>query len=183
MWSSEYGPLSKARCMRLSLIGTAVVGCIIIIAAAIPTALAGFLDQKAADKAYKVEFKLPGERCSPAHQIHLSVSDGRPLPCVRVGSLPSSGNPTVKGFTEAQTDEVIKLAAALGSDGLSAGEQRRIQDRVDQLVTSVPSAERAQYQATIRLGGMWGSRIAWAAIGALVAAVLGLIGCYRLADL
>jgi hypothetical protein len=181
MWSSGCRPMWKARYMRLSLAMAGAVGSIMVIAFGLASALVGFLDQSSADKAYEVEFRHPGDECSPAHELHLSVSDGKPLPCVRAGFLPVGRRAQVEGFTEAQTDEVIKLATELGASGLSAGEQRRIQHQVDRILISVPPAKRAHYEATISVGGLWGRDLGWTAIGAVVAAALGCIGCFRLA--
>ena len=109
--------------MRLTVAMIGMVVGVLVIAFGLATVLAGFLDQGAADKAYVVEFKHPGEKCSPAHELHLSVSDGEPLPCVRAGFLPAGRNAQLEGFTEAQTDQVIKLAREAGRDGLSTAEQ------------------------------------------------------------
>ncbi|MFD0854813.1 hypothetical protein ACFQ07_21415, partial [Actinomadura adrarensis] len=158
-----------------------MVGSILIIVFGLVTALAGFLDQNSADKAYVVEFKHLNEECSPAHELHINVSNGEPLPCVRSGFLPTSHKAQLEGFTEAQTDQVTKLAALLGRNGLSETEQHQIQAEVDRILASVPEAGRKQYTATVRIGGLWGEPLGWVAIGAVVVSALGCAGCFRLA--
>jgi hypothetical protein len=135
------------------------------------SALAGYLDQREANRVYVVQFKRPGDECGGARQMHLDVTDGKPLSCRPgyagvIGGYPRNDLP---GFTDAQNEDVLTLAEGLGGDGLSATEQRQIQDRVDQIVGTVPAAERPD-----RKPGLWGARQAWVGGGLALAGVVGL---------
>jgi hypothetical protein len=140
-------------------------------------ALVGFLDQRVADQTYVVKFNRPGDECGGARQMHLDVADGKPLACRPGYAIGGSSRGTLAGFTEAQNDEVRALAEELGGDGLSAADQREIQDRVDQILTTVPTAERPD-----RKPGLWGARQAWLCGGLAVAGLLGTITVMLLAS-
>jgi hypothetical protein len=140
-------------------------------------ALVGFLDQRVADQTYVVQFKRPGDDCGGARQMYVDVTDGKTLACRPSYALSGRSGTSLSGFTEAQNDEVRALAEELGRDGLSAAEQREIQDRVDQILTTVPAAERPD-----RRPGLWGARQAWLCGALAMAGVLGIITVMILAS-
>lgn len=164
--------------MRLFLACVAAIVSVSLVAFGAVSALVGLLNQGEADEVYVVQFKRPGDECGGARQMHLDVTDGKPLACRPgyagvVGGRASSDLP---GFADAQNEQVRALAEELGSGGLSAAEQRQIQDRVDQISATVPTAERPD-----RKPGLWGARLAWLGGGMVVAGILGLAALVLLA--
>jgi hypothetical protein len=156
--------------MRLLLACLAMFVCISAVAFGGVGALVGYLDQREADGFYVVQFKRPGDKCGSSRQMHLDVADGKPLGC-RPGYAGFAGGSrgSLSGFSPAQNEEVRTLAEELGADGLSDAEQRQIQARVDQILTTVPAAERPD-----RKPGLWGARLAWLCGGMAVAGILGI---------
>lgn len=163
--------------MRLFLACVAAFVSVSLVAFGGVSVLVGLLNQREADGVYVVQFNRPGDECGGARQLHLNVTDGKPLACrpgyAGVGGFARSDLP---GFADAQNEEVRALAEKLGSDGLSAAEQRQLQDRVDQISATVPTAERPD-----RKPGLWGARLAWLGGGMAVAGILGLVALFLLA--
>ncbi|MQA11679.1 MAG: hypothetical protein GEU98_24645 [Pseudonocardiaceae bacterium] len=126
-------------------------------------------------QAYLVGF-LPGAGCDDAHELYLRIEDGAVVDCVPAGVTFGSGRVRLPGFTDAQNEQVRTLAERLGSSGLSAAEQREIQNRVDNLTAAVPSAERPYGDHAVS-----GADRTWLGVGMLVAALLGIVGFVRLA--
>lgn len=144
------------------------------------SALAGYLDQREADRVYVVQFKRPGDECGAARQMHLDVASGEPLSCRPgyAGVIGGYAMDDLPGFTDAQNDEILALAKSLGGDGLSTAEQGQIQDRVDQIAATVPAAERPD-----RKPGLWGARQAKLGGALALAGVVGLAVLVLLATL
>jgi hypothetical protein len=156
--------------MRVLLVMLFALGCAGLFAGGVLFAVDGFAEQRSADRAYVVGFQTAGTECG-TYGLHLNSGDGTPLTCVPVGVRPAPGQRAgLRGFSDAQYDEVMTLAARLGSGGLSATEQRQIQDRVDQFAAGVPPADRPFPDS-----GLWGARRGWLGVGMLVASVLGFV--------
>ncbi|MFB6720413.1 hypothetical protein ACFCV3_09650 [Kribbella sp. NPDC056345] len=101
--------------------------------------LYGFVEQYAAHYTYVVGFKKPGDGCGN-NKLSVSRVTGEPLVCGVVGSpgrLP--------GFTDEQNAEVIALSKELGADGFQPGEREQVQQRVDQIVASLPPDRLPQH--------------------------------------
>ncbi|MEV0729747.1 hypothetical protein [Polymorphospora sp. NPDC050346] len=164
--------------MRLLLACLVAIVSVGLVAFGGVSALAGFLDQRAADRVYVVQFKRPGDECGGARQLHLDVTDGKPLSCRPgyAGVVGGYARNDLPGFADAQNEQVLALAEGLGGDGLSSAEQRQIQDRVDQILATVPAAERPD-----RKPGLWGARQAWLGGGLAMAGVIGLVALLLLA--
>jgi hypothetical protein len=151
---------------RMVLTMLAVFACVALFAVGVPSVLVGIAEQRHADRAYVVGF-VPGSRCGDDHELYLSVRDGEPLDCVSAG-LSGSGRVRLPGFTDAQDEQVETLAEQLGTDGLSAAEQREIQDRVDKLTATVPPSARPYRDQAV-----WGAGRAWLGAGMAIAGILG----------
>ncbi|MFC0529719.1 hypothetical protein [Phytohabitans kaempferiae] len=164
--------------MRLLLACLVAIVSVGLVAFGGVSALVGLLDQRAADRVYVVQFKRPGDDCGGARQMHLDVTTGKPLSCRPgyAGAIGGYARNDLPGFADADNEDVLALAETLGADGLSTAEQREIQDRVDQIVTTVPDAERPD-----REPGLWGARQAWLGGGLVAAGVVGLVALLLLA--
>jgi hypothetical protein len=164
--------------LRLLLACVAAIVSVGLVAFGGVSALAGFLDQREADRVYVVQFKRPGDECGAARRMHLDVTDGKPLSCRPgfTGAVGGYARNDLPGFAEAQNQEVLVLAERLGGDGLSTAEQRQIQDRVDQIAAGLPAAERPD-----RKPGLWGARQAWLGGGLAMAGAVGLVVLFLLA--
>ncbi|MFI0357926.1 hypothetical protein [Actinomadura sp. 9N407] len=154
--------------MRLILMLLAVLAGMALVVVGVPSVLVGIAEQRHIDRAYVVGF-VPGSGCGDAHALHLSVRDGEPLDCVSAG-LFGSGKVRLPGFTDAQNDQVDTLAEQLGSNGLSAAEQRAIQNQVDKLTATVPPSERPYHDQVVR-----GTGRAWLGAGMVIAGILGCV--------
>jgi hypothetical protein len=165
----EGGPLSKVVVRMRCLVGLLVaLGCTALFVGGAATAFVGFADQNVANHIYKVGFKHAGDECG-AESLVLSIEDGAPLVCGPIGMPLQRQKVDFPGFTDAQNDEVFTLASELGSGGLSAAEQRQIQDWVDRLAAAVAPADRPQRS------GLWGARLGWLGIGMVAISIVGLI--------
>jgi len=128
--------------------------------------LVGIAEEGTDDHVYDVVFVRDVEPCDE-NELYLSIEDGEALSC-GVG-LSMATRVDLPGFTEAQNDEVGELADQLGIDGLTGAEQHQIQDRVDELLATVPRARRGDYHP-----GIWGARRAWLGLSMVLASVLGM---------
>lgn len=135
--------------------------------------LAGVLDQHGVDQAYVVGFKHPGDACG-SDGADFDIGNGQPLSCVPSGEEGVIGRLVhLHGFTDAQDDQVGALAERLGAGGVSPGEQREIQGRVNRILASVPPADRAGHGSEF-----WGiSREVWLGLAMLAAGFL-LVGSF-----
>lgn len=110
----------------------AVIGVIGLALGSFMLVLYGFVEQYASHYTYVVGFKKPGDDCGN-NKLTVSRVSGEPLQCGIVGS---PGR--FPGFTEEQNEEVIALSKELGADGFQPGEREQVQQRVDQIVASLP---------------------------------------------
>ncbi len=101
--------------------------------------LYGFVEQYASHYTYVVGFKKPGDDCGN-NKLSVSRVTGEPLGC---GILGVPGK--LPGFTDEQNAEVIALSKELGADGFQPGEREQVQQRVDQIVTSLPPDRLPQH--------------------------------------
>lgn len=159
--------------MRVVLMFLAALGCAGLFAVGVPFVLVGLAEQGHLDDAYVVGF-VPGAGCDDGHELYLRVEDGAVLDCVLSGVTSGSGRVSLPGFTDAQEEELAALAARFGADGLSAGERREIQSRVDAYAAEVPE-ERRPYGAEVVSGV---GRI-WLGGGMVLAALLGFVAVFR----
>ncbi|OLF15458.1 hypothetical protein [Actinophytocola xanthii] len=116
--------------------------------------------------AYEVGFGQSGDRCEASVDVHLDVETGEAMSCTNLNT--SFGAPfAFSGFTAGQNEEVAALVERLGDGGLSEGEQRRIQDRVDELAATVPAENRPYHYS-----GLWGTGLALLGGGIIVAGLV-----------
>jgi hypothetical protein len=79
----------------------------------ITMAFLGFVSEYADNYTYKVGFKHPGDACGN-NKVAFDVVGGAPLTC-------GFGlHRKLPGFTEAEDDELVKMAKQLGTDGIDA---------------------------------------------------------------
>lgn len=110
----------------------------------------------------------PGDDCG-ASEVTFDVSDGAVLTCKPVGVAPISGGADFPGFTRTQNEKVTALAR-LGAGGLSAADQQRIQQLVDQYAATVPASRRPDCDKGFSFLPLCGTRLALAGGGALAVA-------------
>ncbi|GAB3936952.1 hypothetical protein GCM10029976_049300 [Kribbella albertanoniae] len=134
----------------------AVIGLTAMAVGSFTAAFYGFVEQYAAHYDYVVGFKKPGDSCGN-NNLSVSRVTGEPLGC---GILGKPGK--LPGFTDEQNAEVIALSKELGADGFQPGEREQVQQRVDQIVASLPPERVPQHP------WFWGWKVA-------VAGVLGLL--------
>jgi hypothetical protein len=132
---------------------------------------AGCANLADAQEAYGVAFTRdePGDDCNDLGLV-FDVDDGERLLCSRFpGTTTRPGIPrTFEGFSDEQIDSVVALAGDLGTDGLSSDDQHRIRERIDQIVSTIPRAERPYPD-----GGRGAALQAWIGVAMLaVAAIL-----------
>lgn len=63
---------------------------------------------------------------------------------------------------------IVVMVAAIPL-GMSEADQRQFQDRVDQMLETVPREDRADYHP-----GIWGARRSWLGVGMIVGALVPL---------
>ncbi|MFI5615018.1 hypothetical protein [Amycolatopsis sp. NPDC051903] len=107
--------------------------------------------------------------------MHPDEATGQVLACT--GSAESTV--TFPGFTYAQNDEVEALARNLGADRLSEADQDRIQQRIDDIVATVPSSARPHHDEGVSLGPLWGAGLAWAGGAVLIVGLVGAVVLVR----
>lgn len=161
--------------MRFLLVFLGALGAVTLFAFGVPSVLVGIAEQRHIDEAYVVGF-VPDASCDDAYELYLRVEDGAILDCVQagVGIVRSSGRVSLPGFTDAQNQLLQQLAAELGSDGLSAVEQRNIQQRVDEFAATVPPEHRPYGELAVS-----GADRAWLGGGMIVAAIVAVIVSFR----
>ena len=130
-----------------------VVASVGLIGGGFGAALWGFSDQNAARYTYKVGFKHPGDDCGN-HDLSVDLADGVPLKCGAPGVVPYD-DPEVDlhGFDDEQNAEVLTLSKQLGAEGFTPAEREQLQNRVDQIVASLPPDRLPQHP------WLWGWKI------------------------
>lgn len=153
-----------------------VVPRILLAAALLPgfgCLITGIGQRSDVDNAYRIEFGHEGDTCTESGPLYLSVDTGEAMACTAYPQFPSGGTTTLPGFTPAQNGEIGDLVKQLAAGGLSEAEQRRIQDRVDEIAATVPESERPYHYT-----GLWGTGLALLG-GAIVVVSLLLFGFVR----
>ncbi|GAB2674895.1 hypothetical protein [Kribbella swartbergensis] len=143
------------------------------------TAFVGFVGLNTERNAYRVDVGPRGGECGSGF-LHLDVETGGELYCGSVGVRPIQKPKTnaMFGFTDAQKDEVYRLARDLGEDGLSAADEDRIQAVLDKYKATVPAA--ARFRSADRW--WWGIPEAWYGVAMIVVGGLGILVVRQLAD-
>lgn len=159
--------------VKLVIAIVAALGFAALFAYGATSVLVGIAEQRHLDGAYVVGF-VPGSGCGDPHELYLSVEDGEVLDCVQAG-MGGSGRVSLPGFTRAQNEQVQALAEERGQDGLSAADQREIQERVDRILATVPPSELPYHDQWT-----WGSNRAWLGAGMVAVAVLGFAAIFWL---
>lgn len=167
--------------LRFTLLCLLAIGSFAILAISVTTMLVGYAEMRGAKLTYQVAFvRGAGGDCDGAHGMYLRVTDGEPVFCQQAPL--KGGDVDLPGFTDEQVAEVIQLANQLaaagpgtGAVGLSAADQRLIQDRVDAILATVPPAEREYGDKSV-----WGAGRIWTGVGMAVLGVLGLLGVWRI---
>ncbi|UJW36970.1 hypothetical protein L3Q67_45450 (plasmid) [Saccharothrix sp. AJ9571] len=134
----------------------------------------GWAEQHHIDSAYVVGF-VPGADCGDGHELYLRVEDGAIVQCVQGGpGVFGSGAASLHGFTDTQNQELTRLAAELGSDGLSAAEQREIQQNVDEAAATVAPTNRPYGDQAVS-----GAHRMWLGAGMIVIGIAVVVAIYR----
>lgn len=117
-----------------------------------------------AREAYDVTFTddEPGDECGD-HGLIFDVDDGERLFCSHLPGGSRLGPPEppqdFDGFSDEEFADVLLLSQDLGVGGLSSADQDQIRERIDQIVSTIPPAERAHPDG--------GKRAAWQMLGGI----------------
>jgi len=153
--------------VRVVLALIAGLGCVALLTGGFVLGLVGFAELNSDNQTYKVEFKHSGDECGGG-TLRLDLEDGSPLYC-GVGRPISPPEVSLPGFTPEQNQKVLRLAGELGSSGLTATEQREIQNQVDGFAATVPDTVRPDHPS------IGDPNIAWLGVGMFLAGAVGLI--------
>ncbi len=150
--------------MRLLLATLGVIGLLALIVAGGTGVVLGIVEQAEAGDLYEVHFAEDGDSCSGSG-VYFAEFDGAPLDCGPVAGRPLSVHPAFPGFGPEQNTAVEDLAHDLGRDGsgLTADDERRIQEEVDRLAASLPEASRPRHGREVLFDSWWGADLAWSA--------------------
>lgn len=166
----------SARQPSLTVVSALVIAmflAVIVFLLAVGYVLAGVGQQMDINRTYVVGFASPDEEC-PWAGAFFDEATGESLACVVKGAVPLS-EATLPGFTEEQNQNMVDLAETLGDDGpgLSAADQREIQDLVDTYAATVPESKRPTYDEGFFSFGLHGTTLA---VTGGVVALLALAG-------
>jgi len=149
---------------RFVLSAFVALGYLALFALGIPNAIAGFGDQGVANHTYRVELQHSHDDCHP-QGLHLDLDNGQLLQCTPYGGPTYATRPDLPGFTGAQNDEILALSMKLGAGGLTVAEGHQIQDRIDQIVATVPPVHHSWF---------WGARRGWLGVAMFIVGAAGL---------